>query len=96
MRVSATRPTLPSPRPTHRPSGVPSCANGAFQNDMVRGQWGWDGFFVSDVRALVSWLPLPLLLLQDRFPLLAVRRDLLHLPGPPLYGQRARGGGRGG
>jgi hypothetical protein len=32
---------------------VPSCANGVFQNEVVRGQWGWDGFFVSDVSATV-------------------------------------------
>ena len=29
-------------------NGVPSCANGKFQNDLVREQWGWDGFIVSD------------------------------------------------
>ena len=29
-------------------NGVPSCANSLFQNDIVRGEWGFDGFFVSD------------------------------------------------
>ena len=28
-------------------NGVPSCANGAIQNDIVRDQWGFGGFFVS-------------------------------------------------
>ena len=28
-------------------NGVPSCANGAIQNDIVRKQWGFGGFFVS-------------------------------------------------
>ena len=27
-------------------NGVPSCANGAIQNDIVRKQWGFQGFFV--------------------------------------------------
>ena len=29
-------------------TGTPSCADSALQNDMVRGEWGWDGFFVSE------------------------------------------------
>ena len=29
-------------------NGVPSCANGKFMNGIVREQWGWDGFTVSD------------------------------------------------
>ena len=33
-------------------NGRPSCANGAFQNDVLRKQWGWDGFIVSDCGAL--------------------------------------------
>lgn len=28
-------------------NGIPSCANGVFQNTIVRGQWGFDGFIVS-------------------------------------------------
>ena len=31
-------------------NGVPSCANGAIQNDIVRKQWGYQGFFVSQHR----------------------------------------------
>eukprot|EP01045_Picozoa_sp_COSAG04_P054666 COSAG04_NODE_24561_length_320_cov_0.692308_1_plen_30_part_10 len=30
---------------------MPSCANSKFQNDLVRGEWGWDGFIVSDCGA---------------------------------------------
>ena len=25
-------------------NGVPSCANAAFQNGVLREKWGWDGF----------------------------------------------------
>lgn len=35
-------------------NGVPSCANGVFQNAVVRQQWGWDGFFVTDCGALAD------------------------------------------
>jgi beta-glucosidase-like glycosyl hydrolase len=31
---------------------VPSCAWSWANNDVVRGQWGWDGFFVSDCGAI--------------------------------------------
>ena len=31
---------------------MPSCANSKFQNDLVRGEWGWDGFIVSDCGAI--------------------------------------------
>ena len=27
-------------------NGVPSCANGVIQNEIVRNQWGFGGFFV--------------------------------------------------
>jgi beta-D-xylosidase 4 len=33
-------------------TGTPSCADSALQNEMVRGEWGWDGFFVSDCDAV--------------------------------------------
>jgi beta-D-xylosidase 4 len=33
-------------------NGVPSCANGAFQNDIARGQWGFSGAIVSDCDAV--------------------------------------------
>jgi hypothetical protein len=33
-------------------AGIPSCTDGAFQNDVMRGQWGWDGFIVSDCGAV--------------------------------------------
>ncbi len=33
-------------------TGIPSCADSELQNDMVRGEWGWDGFFVSDCDAI--------------------------------------------
>ena len=33
-------------------TGIPSCANGAFQNGVIRGDWGWDGFIVSDCDAV--------------------------------------------
>ena len=33
-------------------NGVPSCANGAFQNGILRDQWGWDGYITSDCGAL--------------------------------------------
>ena len=28
-------------------NGVPSCANGLFNNEILRGEWGFDGFIVS-------------------------------------------------
>ena len=31
---------------------IPSCANGAFINEVLRGQWGWDGYVVSDCSAI--------------------------------------------
>ena len=33
-------------------NGVPSCANSLFQNNIVRGEWGFDGYFVSDCGAV--------------------------------------------
>ncbi|XP_065184940.1 uncharacterized protein LOC135815553 [Sycon ciliatum] len=33
-------------------NGVPSCANSLFQNEIVREEWGFDGFFVSDCGAI--------------------------------------------
>jgi beta-glucosidase-like glycosyl hydrolase len=33
-------------------NGVPSCANGRFQNDLLREEWGFDGFVVSDCGAI--------------------------------------------
>eukprot|EP00656_Telonema_subtile_P009230 TRINITY_DN14333_c0_g2_i1.p1 TRINITY_DN14333_c0_g2~~TRINITY_DN14333_c0_g2_i1.p1 ORF type:complete len:947 (-),score=234.31 TRINITY_DN14333_c0_g2_i1:226-3066(-) len=33
-------------------NGVPSCANSAFQNDLLRDEWGWDGYIVSDCGAI--------------------------------------------
>lgn len=33
-------------------NGIPSCANDFFNNEIVRGQWGFDGFFVSDCGAI--------------------------------------------
>lgn len=33
-------------------NGVPSCANGLFQNQVVREQWGFQGFIVSDCGAI--------------------------------------------
>lgn len=33
-------------------NGVPSCANSLFQNTIVRGEWGFGGFFVSDCGAI--------------------------------------------
>ena len=33
-------------------NGVPSCANSLFMNDIARGEWGFDGFFVSDCGAV--------------------------------------------
>lgn len=33
-------------------NGVPSCANDLFNNDIVRGEWGFDGFIVSDCGAI--------------------------------------------
>ena len=32
--------------------GKPTCANDALNNKMIRGEWGWGGFFVSDCTAL--------------------------------------------
>ena len=32
--------------------GIPSCANGAFINGVLRDQWGWDGYVVSDCSAI--------------------------------------------
>ena len=36
-------------------NGVPSCANGRLQNDIVRGEWGWDGFIVSGANGRMSF-----------------------------------------
>jgi len=33
-------------------NGVPSCANGEFQNDLLRSSWGFDGVIVSDCEAI--------------------------------------------
>ena len=33
-------------------NGIPSCANALFQNTIARGEWGFDGFFVSDCTAV--------------------------------------------
>jgi beta-glucosidase-like glycosyl hydrolase len=33
-------------------NGIPSCANSKFQNEIVRDQWGWDGYIVSDCGAI--------------------------------------------
>jgi beta-glucosidase-like glycosyl hydrolase len=33
-------------------NGVPSCANSLFQNEIARGEWGFDGFIVSDCGAI--------------------------------------------
>ncbi|XP_065184941.1 uncharacterized protein LOC135815554 [Sycon ciliatum] len=33
-------------------NGIPSCANSLFQNEIVREEWGFDGFFVSDCGAI--------------------------------------------
>jgi beta-D-xylosidase 4 len=33
-------------------NGIPSCANGFFNNEVARNQWGWDGFMVSDCGAI--------------------------------------------
>ena len=32
-------------------NGVPSCADGEFQNDLLRDEWGYKGFVVSDAGA---------------------------------------------
>jgi hypothetical protein len=32
--------------------GKPTCASDEMNNQMVRGDWGWNGFFVSDCTAL--------------------------------------------
>ena len=32
-------------------NGVPSCADGEFQNDLLRTAWGYKGFIVSDAGA---------------------------------------------
>lgn len=36
--------------------GIPACANGAFINDVLRGQWGWEGYVVSDCSAIANVL----------------------------------------
>eukprot|EP01094_Clydonella_sp_ATCC50884_P017513 TRINITY_DN306_c0_g1_i1.p1 TRINITY_DN306_c0_g1~~TRINITY_DN306_c0_g1_i1.p1 ORF type:complete len:548 (-),score=171.57 TRINITY_DN306_c0_g1_i1:401-2044(-) len=33
-------------------NGIPSCAHGLLQNQVMRGEWGWDGFIVSDCGAI--------------------------------------------
>jgi len=33
---------------TQAVKGVPSCANGFFNNGIIRGEWGFDGFIVSE------------------------------------------------
>ncbi|KAH3758310.1 glycoside hydrolase family 3 protein [Pelomyxa schiedti] len=33
-------------------NGVPSCANNEFMNEVARGEWGFEGFFVSDCNAV--------------------------------------------
>ena len=35
-------------------NGVPSCANDLFQNNVVRNQWGFEGFIVSGCGAAFS------------------------------------------
>lgn len=35
-------------------AGVPSCANGAFTNGVLRDTWGWDGVVVSDCGAVAN------------------------------------------
>ena len=37
-------------------NGVPSCANSLFQNEIVREEWGFDGFFVSDCGAIGNFM----------------------------------------
>ena len=32
--------------------GIPSCANSAFINDVLRTQWSWEGYVVSDCSAI--------------------------------------------
>ena len=36
-------------------NGVPSCANSLFQNEIVREEWGFDGFIVSDCGAISNF-----------------------------------------
>ena len=36
-------------------NGIPSCANSLFQNEIVRGEWGFEGFFVSDCGAISNF-----------------------------------------
>ena len=37
--------------------GIPMCANGFLNNEIARGQWGWDGFIISDCGAFsLIWL----------------------------------------
>jgi hypothetical protein len=36
---------------------VPSCANDLFNNDIVRGEWGFDGFIVSVCHYLYMYIP---------------------------------------
>ena len=33
-------------------NGVPSCGNDYFMNEIARGEWGFDGYFVSDCGAI--------------------------------------------
>lgn len=35
-------------------NGIPSCANGRMQNDILRAQWGFEGFVVSDCGAVTN------------------------------------------
>lgn len=35
-------------------NGTPSCANGAILNELLRGEWGWRGFVVSDCGAVAN------------------------------------------
>ena len=50
--------------------GKPTCANNEMNNQMVRSDWGWDGFFVSDCTYSnhyllaadhLNWIPMRLL-----------------------------------
>ena len=40
------------PKPGDHPNGVPSCANGALNDGVLREQWGFDGLMVSDCTAI--------------------------------------------
>jgi len=33
---------------THAETGIPSCANGFFNNGMIREEWGFNGFITSE------------------------------------------------